>query len=134
MSSLFSLLMLDPAQARRRLACAFALFTGIIVFGSIPGARAEIGNFASGLVLHGCAYAGICALLFTGYAGSANQRALKAVLTVALMGALDEIVQSFLPYRHGAVSDWMVDVGAALLAALLLRIFLPANAPRQAPR
>lgn len=131
--SLFALLVLDPSLARRRLAVAFSLFAAIIALGSIPGARAEIGNFASGLILHGLAYAGICTLLFTGYRGSAGRRAVAAVLTVAVMGALDELVQSFLPYRHGAVGDWMVDVSAATLAAMLLWTFLPRSSASRPP-
>jgi VanZ family protein len=132
--SLFTLLVLDPSLARRRLAVAFSLFAVIIALGSVPGARAEIANYASGLILHSLAYAGICALLFTGYSGTPRRRAIKAVLTVALMGALDELVQSFLPYRHGAVSDWMVDVSAATIAAVLLLTLLPSPTSKTQPQ
>jgi VanZ family protein len=43
----------------------------------------------------------------------------KAVLTIAAMGALDEYIQSFFPYRHGSVGDW-VDVSAAMVTACSL--------------
>jgi VanZ family protein len=75
---------------------------------------------ASGLILHSCAYASLAFLLFTGGRGGNRLRAVKAFLTIALMGALDEYVQSFFPYRHGAVSDWLVDCNAALLTAALM--------------
>ena len=110
-------LLLTPSHARLRYWSAIVLYLMILVIGSIPGARKDIGDVASGLVLHSCAYAGLTFLLFTGSRGEAASRALKAVLTIALMGALDEYVQSFFPYRHGAVSDWLVDCSASLLMA-----------------
>ena len=122
---LLHLLLLDPKLRRPRYAAALLLYAAIVGFGAIPGVRAEIGNYASGLVLHTLAYACIALLLFTGSSGSPGSRALRAVLAVALMGALDEYIQSFLPYRHGAVSDWLVDCNAACITAGLLWAFLP---------
>ena len=118
MPALLSLLFLDPKFQRLRYSAAFVIYAVIVAMGSIPGARAEIGNYASGIVLHSLAYGGITLLLYTGSGGSAPARALKAVLTVAVMGALDELVQSFLPYRRGAVGDWLVDCNAAILGEL----------------
>lgn len=111
---------LTNCHARLRYWSAIVLYLMILVLGSIPNARADIGEVASGVVLHSCAYGGLAFLLFTGGSGSAAWRGVKAVLTVALMGALDETVQSFFPYRHAAVGDWLVDCSAALLAALLM--------------
>lgn len=125
MPVLFSLLFLDPRYQRLRYAAAFIAYAAIVAMGAVPGARAEIGNYASGIVLHTLAYGAITVLLFTGSAGSAPARALKSVLTVAAMGAVDELVQSVLPYRRGAVSDWLVDCNAAVLVAALLWAFLP---------
>ena len=110
-------LLLTSSHSRLRYWTAIVLYLMILVLGSIPGARQDIGNVASGLVLHSLAYAGLTFLIFTGGKGSVPQRAGKAVLTIALMGALDEMVQSLFPYRHGAVSDWLVDCNAALLTA-----------------
>ena len=111
---------LTTAYARLRYWSAIVLYLLILVLGSVPHARADLGEVASGVVLHSLAYGGLAFLLFTGGSGSAARRGAKAVLTVALMGALDEFVQSFFPYRHAAVSDWLVDCTAALLAALLM--------------
>jgi hypothetical protein len=129
MPALLFLLVLDTRWRKLRIACALLMFTMIIVVGSIPGARADIGQYATGIVLHSIAYAIIAFLLFTGTTGSHALRALKSVLTVAAMGAIDETVQSFFPYRHGAVSDWLVDCTAAALTCMLLWIILPAAAP-----
>jgi VanZ family protein len=75
-------------------------------------------------VLHSIAYAVLAFLWFTGSAGSAAARAAKAVLAVAVMGAGDEFVQSFFPYRGAAVGDWMVDCAAALVTSTVLCIVL----------
>lgn len=113
-------LFLTSSHARLRYWTAIALYLLILILGSIPGARAEIGNVASGIVLHSCAYAGLTFLIFTGSRGGVWQRAAKAVLTIMLMGALDEYVQSFFPYRHASVGDWMVDTNAALLCSAVM--------------
>lgn len=120
MSDLLNQIFLTASHARLRYWSAIVLYLLILVIGSIPGARSDVGEVASGLVLHSCAYAGLTFLLFTGGSGSAAMRAAKAVLTIALMGALDEYVQSFFPYRHAAVSDWLVDCTAAMVTASLM--------------
>lgn len=124
MPALLSLLVLDPKFQRLRYSAALALFAAIVAIGAVPGVRAGIGNYASGLVLHSLAYGAITFLLFTGSSGSAAARAIRSVLTVAIMGAVDELVQSFLPYRRGAVGDWLVDCSAAIVVAGLLWAFL----------
>ena len=129
MPAFLSLLLLDPRLRSARLWLALALYAGVVIAGSIPGARAEIGEYATGLVLHGLTYAFLTLLWFFGSTGSAPVRALKAVLAIALMGAGDELVQSFLPYRSGDVRDWMIDVTAALLTSTLLAVFLPQRGP-----
>lgn len=102
---------------------AMALFLLILVVGSLPGARDDIGQYASGIVLHALAYGVLAGLFFVGSSGSALARAIKAALTVATMGALDEYVQSFFPYRTAAIGDWMVDVAAGSLVSAALREF-----------
>lgn len=114
------LLLLTTAYARLRYWGAMALFALIVIIGSIPGARADAAEVASGVVLHSCAYAVLTFLVFTGSSGTAAQRASKAVLTIAAMGAFDEVVQSFLPYRHGAIGDWLVDCTSAIATSTVL--------------
>ncbi|NRR33267.1 VanZ family protein [Oxalobacteraceae bacterium] len=117
MPKLLSHLLLTSSHSRLRYWSAIVLFLLILILGSIPGARGDIGEVASGVILHTCAYAGLSFLLFTGGSGTPGRRALKAFLTIALMGAIDEVVQSFFPYRHAAISDWLVDCNAALLTS-----------------
>lgn len=134
MPSLLSLLLLDKRLRKLRYASAWFLFALILIIGSIPGARTELGTVASGLVLHSIAYSVLTVLLFTGASGTRTRRALKAVFIVLLMGAADELIQSMLPYRRGAVLDWTVDAAASIVSAALLRAFLPDPGAGNLPR
>jgi hypothetical protein len=125
MPPFLSQMMFAPRLRRWRYGGAWLAYGAILVMGSVPGARAELGNYASGIVLHTLAYGAITFLLHTGSGGSLRARSCKAVMTVVAMGALDELVQSFLPYRRGALSDWLVDCNAAVITAGLLWQFLP---------
>ena len=129
MTAIFSLLVLDDRLRKWRTGLAFLLYALILILGSIRGARAELGHYATGIILHSLAYGGITMLLFTGGTGTGRQRAAKAVLIVMAMGALDEALQSLLSFRTGAVSDWLVDCTAAIASALLLWAILPATPP-----
>jgi len=120
MQNFLTKLFLSDAHARLRFWGAISLFVLNCIIGSIPGARAEAAEFASGLVLHSCGYSFLTFLLFTGCQGMPAQRALKAVLGIAIMGAIDEYIQTFFPYRHGSVDDWLVDMAAALIASTVL--------------
>ena len=116
----FMILLISEQQYERfmfRSACV--LYAAVILIGSIPGARTEIGEVASGLALHFFTYACIAFLLASGVRGGPARKALKAWAMVALMGAFDEFVQGFLPYRTAAFTDWYVDISAGFLTALL---------------
>ena len=128
MPALLSLLS-DPKYRLTLRAVALALFAAVLIAGSIPGARAEVGEYASGLVLHGLTYAFLSLLCFLGSTGSGRVRAAKAVLAVALMGAGDELVQSFLSYRSGDIRDWLVDVSAASIISTILALWVPKAVP-----
>lgn len=110
---------------RLRFRTALFLYALVIIIGDIPGTRADVGQYASGVVLHSFGYGVLALLLFSGIAGGVGHRAALSVLMVAAMGALDEFIQSFLPYRRGAVSDWLVDITAAMLVAAFLYFLWP---------
>lgn len=120
-------ILFSPQYEKQRYRSGLALYVLVVILGSLPGARAEMAHYASGLVLHSAGYAILTFLLFSGSPGTSAARAVKSVLTVMLMGAFDEFVQSFLPYRHGSVLDWLVDCNAAFVTALLLTFFWPAQ-------
>jgi VanZ family protein len=106
------------------LTSATLMYLAILIAGSIPGARADIGELAPGMVLHSTAYAVLACLWFLGTTGGAVARSLKAVLAVAVMGIGDEFVQSFFPYRHADVRDWAVDCTAAIIMTAVLSLTL----------
>jgi hypothetical protein len=133
MTAMLSQLLMHPRLRFACITCAILMYLMIVVAGNIPGARADIGRFAPGVVLHSMAYAVLACLCFLGSTGSAAARAVKAVLAVALMGAGDEFIQSFFPYRGADVRDWAVDCTAAVLAVLALCAVLP-KGPLEARR
>ena len=106
---------------------AIVCYLSILILGNLPGARANIGAYASGSVLHSMAYATITLLLFVGSKGKRHERAIKAVLTVMAMGAVDEYVQSFFTYRGADVMDWTVDVVSAITSSAVLWAVWPKN-------
>ena len=110
-------LLLSP---RLHYVAAWLMYALILILGCVPGARADLGQLAPGYLLHALAYGSLTCLLFSGGKGTPATRAAKAVLIVALMGALDEFVQTFVPYRSGKLSDWAFDVAVSLATAGLL--------------
>jgi hypothetical protein len=124
MNDMLFQLLTHPRLRFACLACAALMYLAIIVTGNIPGARADIGQYAPGVVLHSSAYAVLACLCFLGSSGRPAVRAVKAVLAIALMGAGDEFIQSFFPYRGADVRDWAVDCASAILVSLLLCLVL----------
>jgi VanZ family protein len=116
-------LLVSADHQKLRYRSAFLLYLMILIWGSVPGAREDIGHIASGVVLHSIAYGGLTFLLFTGRAGTPLRRAATALATIALMGALDELVQSFMPFRRGTLTDWLVDCNAGLIMSAILWAF-----------
>jgi VanZ family protein len=115
----------DPRYQKLSLYSAFLLYAVTILIGSIPGARSEVGEYASGWVLHSLLYAVLTLLLFRGYYDKPFRTAARTFLTICVMGALDEYIQSFFPYRSGTPTDWLVDVNAAFLTSALLYFTWP---------
>jgi VanZ family protein len=124
--------LIDEQFHTARFRLALLIYLSVLGFGSIPGARAEAGEFASGLVLHFLTYSAIAFLLCTGFRAEFAAKGFATVAVVALMGALDEYVQSFFPYRHAAIGDWYVDVSAGIFMSALLWAFLETK--RRRPR
>ena len=56
-------------------------------------------------------------LIFTAFSHnlSGNRLYLSSVALVSLLGGIDEIIQHFLPNRHGKFQDWMIDVAAGMI-------------------
>jgi VanZ family protein len=125
MPVIVSSLLLDARYMKWRLRAAAGLYLLVLILGSVPGARQKLGELASGGVLHSLTYGVITLLLFAGFDFARVHKAGAAVLTVVCMGALDEYVQSFFPYRSATVHDWLVDIAASAIAALALCLWWP---------
>jgi len=95
-------------------------YLAILVFGSIPGMRAALGHYASGLTLHSTAYSFLAVMFYFGIFALPWGRLGFALTTVTAMGAGDEFVQRFFPFRGASVQDWGVDVAAGLVTCLVL--------------
>ncbi|WP_194723877.1 VanZ family protein [Noviherbaspirillum malthae] len=120
MKKLYALLNVSAQFQRRSFFSAWVLYGTILLIGSVPGARAEVAQVASGLVLHMAAYSVLTMLLFVGVRGTPAWRGAKAFLWVVAMGAGDEWVQHFWPYRSGTLTDWAIDGLASALTAVAL--------------
>lgn len=126
------LLIFNPRYRRLRLAAALTVYAAVLIFGSVPGARQEIGRLAPGLVLHFLTYAFITGMLFGGWRRITYWSAVASLLIVSAMGSLDEFVQSFFTYRTATVADWGIDTVAGLSTLALLWL-IRAGRPSRRP-
>ena len=109
------------AEASPRFTCGPAVMDAALGGGLAQGRVHEI--FAS--VEEEGAAAGLALLWFTASSGSAASRTLATVLAIAVMGGIDEGVQSLFPYRGADVRDRIVDCSSALLTCAILWMVLP---------
>lgn len=107
-------------------ACAF--FALMVAIGAIPGEATALSAMVPDKLLHFTAYACLSGLIYGGLAGGMASRALRALLLIALLGGLDEAIQSFMPYRSADLADWAFDMLAALSGVLLLPLLSTVNA------
>jgi len=120
MLAFLSRLLFNPGLRSACMKTGLLLCAAMFITGLIPGARAEVGRYAPGVVLHGLTYAFLTLLWFLGSSGRGVVRAAKTVLAIAMIGAGDEFVQSFLPYRSAELQDWIADLTAALITSTVL--------------
>ncbi|MES2537300.1 MAG: VanZ family protein [Pseudomonadota bacterium] len=113
-------------------ACLF--FALMLAIGAIPGEAAMLSAKIDDKLLHFCAYGLLSALVFNGLTVSAPARALRTLLLIAALGALDEIIQSFIPYRRAGILDWLVDILAACCSVAFLLAVRALHDRRKAAR
>jgi VanZ family protein len=99
------------------LAVFFVLMVGV---GSLPGEANALSDRLGDKLLHLLAYGLMTALCFRALIAKPIARALLSVLVIALLGSIDECLQSLLPYRNASMADWCFDIGAASVVAVLL--------------
>lgn len=108
-----------PGMARICLPLAGVFFAVLITVGNLPGLAADMSDAFGDKRLHLLAYAFLTALIYL----SVNRRpALVAMLTITALGALDESIQSFFPYRQAELLDLLADILAAGATVISLHI------------
>lgn len=103
-----------------KLSLGALLFALIFVVGTYLPAVIWLRELIPDKIQHASAYGALALLILSGLRTLSVRYAVGwAWLAVALLGALDEFHQTFIPGRNGDVLDWVADVGAAALVCLL---------------
>ncbi|WP_019140850.1 VanZ family protein [Noviherbaspirillum massiliense] len=108
------------ATPKRCLLAVLVMFISMVAIGSIPGNADALSAMVYDKVLHTVAYGLLSVLLFFGISGSQRMRALCSIGAIAALGALDEGIQSMLPYRHANFHDWKFNMLGAIASVGLL--------------
>jgi VanZ family protein len=101
------------------LSCFFVL---MLALGSVPGEAQSLSDHYGDKLLHTLAYGFMALLCYTALEMQALPRILITIAVIALLGLLDESLQSLLPYRNASALDWCFDIGAATVVAVLLAL------------
>lgn len=130
MKTFYSVASAVPRQVY--LAIAFSLYLLMLIMGAIePTVDALPGREDYSKVYHVLFYSGLSGLLWFGVRDSSVR---MITLFIFIAGAIDEIHQYFLPFRHARVSDVLLDTVAGLAAALILHHMRRRSGPlRPAP-
>ncbi|HEY0974943.1 MAG TPA: VanZ family protein [Solimonas sp.] len=102
------------AWRRALVPLAVTIYAVMIALGSLWVRLPDPLRDTNDKILHVLAYGGLSVLLFLGLRLPVLRRSLVIVSAIAVMGAIDEYIQSFFPHRHSDVMDWCADVGAAI--------------------
>lgn len=109
----------------RCLMAAMLLYILMVLVGAVPGKAEALSAAVYDKLLHFSAYAVLSGLVYCGLSGRPVPRALRTLIVAGALGALDEAIQSFMPYRHANWADWRVDMLAALSCVVILILLHP---------
>ena len=107
----------------RWLALLAGFFLLMISIGSVPGEANALSDRFGDKLLHTLAYGFMAMLCFHALVAKPLPRALMTIAAIALLGLIDEGIQSLLPYRNASLADWCFDIGSAATVAALLLLF-----------
>jgi VanZ family protein len=112
------------------IAVAIVIYVLMLAFGAIePTVEALPGRESFSKIYHVLFFFGLAGLLWFGL----RNPSVKIVTSlVAVAGAIDELHQFFLPFRHALFADVLIDTAAGLTAALILH-HLRRQASRSGP-
>ena len=103
-----------------------AFFIIMLALGAIPGNADALSDRFGDKPLHVLAYGFMAALCLQSLQGRRLTQSLLSVLIIALLGLIDELVQSLLPYRNASLLDWCFDIAAAITVIVFMNLFAPA--------
>ena len=104
-----------------------AFFSIMLALGAIPGSADALSGRFGDKLLHFLAYGVMSALCFQSLHGRRLTQSLMSGLIIALLGLIDELVQSLLPYRNASLLDWCFDIAAAIPVITFMNLFVPAT-------
>lgn len=108
-----------PGLARLCLPTAGLFFLVMVSVGNLPGLASDMSDAFGDKRLHLAAYGFLAALIYL----SVNRRPILAALfSVAVLGTLDEGIQSLFPYRQAELLDLLADILAAGVSVTCLHI------------
>ena len=107
----------------RWLALLAGFFLLMISIGSVPGEANALSDRFGDKLLHTLAYGFMAMLCFHSLIAKPMLRAVLTVAAIALLGMIDEAIQSLLPYRNASLVDWCFDIGSAAIVAAALLLF-----------
>ncbi len=115
---------LRPDVQRNLLLLAALFYLCMIVLGALLSTPPDPLRDTNDKLLHLTAYGVLSCLLYFGLAVRPRLRAVVVVLAIAVLGAVDEIIQSQFPHRHADPMDWLTDVVASIMVCAVLGAML----------
>ncbi len=100
-----------------------AFFIIMLAAGAIPGSANALSDRFGDKLLHLLAYGFMAALCFQSLRGRRLIQSITSLLIIALLGLIDELVQSLLPYRNASLIDWCFDIAAAIAVITFMNLF-----------
>ncbi|MFZ6750056.1 VanZ family protein [Undibacterium sp. Ren11W] len=120
---------------RRSLLLGAIFFAVMVAIGAIPGEATALSARIPDKLLHFVAYSFLTGCIFGSLVGSLWSRSWRSIVYVGMLGALDENIQRFMPYRSCDIADWAFDILAATVSVLILtlihKVLNPAPAPEK---
>lgn len=95
-------------------------FLSILVVGAIPGEAEMLAAKIPDKALHFFAYSFLSILIYASVSGGLLIKGLLTLAVIALLGGVDEALQSLMPYRSADLRDWQFDMFAAATSILFL--------------
>jgi len=106
-------------KGRLWLAAAAVFYLTMLVVGNLPGKAQALNQEFGDKVMHLSAYACLGAAI---HLAVSRHKAVITLAGIAVLGGLDEVIQSFFPYRSSDLADLLTDLTAAVLAIALLSL------------